>query len=127
MHGQSPKVADMQGQTVSRLRNGVKLHQFSSLLPSGSRRTLSGPDDFCILDCIFCQQQGVYYIMDLMCWKGYSLYDCSTEFRLFWRESKLKEDLEGVEGGWGSCRYSFVPVPVHTCSPGIRSLTNLIP
>lgn len=28
---------------------------------------------------------------DLMCWKGYSLYGCSAEFRLFWVQSKLAE------------------------------------
>lgn len=26
-----------------------------------------------------------------MCWRGYSLYDCTTEFRLFWAQSKLAE------------------------------------
>ncbi len=26
-----------------------------------------------------------------MCWKGYSLYGCSAEFRLFWVQSKLAE------------------------------------
>jgi hypothetical protein len=26
-----------------------------------------------------------------MCWKGYSLYACSAEFRLFWVQSKLAE------------------------------------
>jgi snurportin-1 len=26
-----------------------------------------------------------------MCWKGYSLYDCSAEFRLYWVQSKLAE------------------------------------
>ena len=33
---------------------------------------------------------------DLLCWRGYGLYDCSAEFRLFWLHSKLAED--GVDG-----------------------------
>jgi hypothetical protein len=27
-----------------------------------------------------------------MCWKGYALYDCTAEFRLFWLRGKLEEE-----------------------------------
>ena len=30
--------------------------------------------------------------MDVMCWKGYALYDCTAEFRLFWLRGKLEEE-----------------------------------
>ena len=33
-----------------------------------------------------------YYILDVMCWKGYALYDCTAEFRLFWLRGKLEEE-----------------------------------
>ncbi len=45
-----------------------------------------------------------------MCWKGYSLYHCSAEFRLFWVQGKLAESsatsafatsLRGPSGGAG--------------------------
>ncbi|PNH08614.1 Snurportin-1, partial [Tetrabaena socialis] len=29
---------------------------------------------------------------DLLCWRGYALYDCAAEFRAFWLESKLREE-----------------------------------
>ena len=112
----------VQGSTVSRMRNGRILHRFSSWLPGGSRRTLSGTDNYCILDCIFHEPNGTYFIMDVMCWKGYSLYDCSTEFRLYWINSKLQEEAHEscqavVEPG-GMRRYSIQLVPAYTCSSG---------
>ena len=81
-----------------------------------------GNDAFCILDCIFHEEDATYYIMDTMCWKGYSLYDCTTEFRLFWRDTKLAEegDLGSAGAGPGSdSRYSFRSVPAYPCTPGI--------
>lgn len=44
------------------------------------------------------QPGGVYYIQDVLVWRGYSLVDCGAEFRLFWLASKLGEE---VEGDWG--------------------------
>jgi snurportin-1 len=94
------------GETVSRKRNGVILHRFASSLPAGSRfvclfviylkfvcsselngviclfrMTNQGKQGACILDCIYQNQTKTYYIIDLMCWKGYDLYDSTTEFR----------------------------------------------
>lgn len=31
-----------------------------------------------------------------MCWKGHAVYDCSSEFRLFWLTQKLAEDAPGA-------------------------------
>ena len=108
---------------MSRLRNGRVLHRFASWLPCGSRRTQAGndSDSYCILDCIFQEARSTYYIMDLMCWKGYTLYDCSTEFRQFWMQSKLPEARPADAGSCSECRYSFEPVPAFKCSPGIST------
>lgn len=137
-------VVSINGTTVSRQRNGSVLHHFPSALPSGARtRENSGSaDSYCILDCIFhevrlssfviqvfisvfnsflyvliyCQWQAdqTYYVIDMVCWRGYSLYDCNAEFRFFWLNSKLTEG--------GACeppshyhRYRFCPVPVYNC------------
>lgn len=37
------------------------------------------------------QEDETYYVLDAMSWKGYSLYDCTTDFRLFWVQNKLEE------------------------------------
>lgn len=80
-----------------------------------------------------------------MCWKGYSLYHCSAEFRLFWVQSKLAESsatsafatsLLGVGGGSGvggsgstanggadgqpaatAAVRRFQPLPAYRCTP----------
>lgn len=110
-------VISSQHMTISRHRNGSILHKFPSALPNGSRESSAGSgDDFCILDCVFHDANSVYYVLDMMCWKGYALYDCSAEFRLFWVQSKLAECLPG--SGQEQQRYTFVPVPAFTCTQG---------
>ena len=81
-------------------RDGALLHRFASQLPAGSRATAEGHDAACILDCILHQvrpqgrggsctslarrllklplppcarQDGTFYIVDAMCWRGYNL------------------------------------------------------
>ncbi|WVZ73214.1 hypothetical protein U9M48_021554 [Paspalum notatum var. saurae] len=74
-----------------RVRNGSILHRFPSDLPNGSKRDISGPaSSYSILDCIFHETDETYYIIDMICWRGYSLYDCTAEFRFFWVNSKLR-------------------------------------
>lgn len=60
------------------------------------------------------QADQTYYVIDMLCWKGYSLYDCTAEFRFFWLNSKLAET--------GACeppshyqKYRFSLVPICTC------------
>ncbi|XP_043726349.1 snurportin-1 [Telopea speciosissima] len=109
-------VVSSDGTTVSRLRNGSILHHFPSALPNGARtKDISGPaHSFSILDCIFHEPDQTYYVIDMLCWRGYSLYDCSAEFRFFWLKSKLAET--------GACdppsqyhRYRFSSVPIYDC------------
>ncbi|CAN6464786.1 unnamed protein product [Victoria cruziana] len=86
-------VVSSNGTTVSRLRNGTVLHHFPSALPNGARtKEVLGPASmFCILDCVFHEPDQTYYVIDMICWRGYSLYDCTAEFRFFWLNSKLAE------------------------------------
>lgn len=55
-----------------------------------------------------------YYVIDMVCWAGYSLYECTAEFRFFWLNSKLVES--------GACeppsfyhKYTFSQVSVYNC------------
>jgi snurportin-1 len=57
------------GITTSRSVDGKILNRFPSRLPSGSKYTLSA-SQFCILDCIFCEEESTYYCLDMLCWKG---------------------------------------------------------
>ncbi|CAM8896126.1 unnamed protein product [Rhodiola kirilowii] len=76
-------VVSSKGTTVSRLRNGAVLHHFPSALPSGSRKkTVSDPSQsYSVLDCIFHELDQTYYVIDMVCWRGYSLHYCTAEFR----------------------------------------------
>ncbi|KAI9079718.1 hypothetical protein K1719_038339 [Acacia pycnantha] len=109
-------IVSCNGTTISRLRNGSILHRFPSALPNGSRkRDVSGSaQSYSILDCIFHELDQTYYVIDMVCWRGYSLYDCTAEFRFFWLNSKLAES--------GACdapshyhKYRFSLVPVYNC------------
>lgn len=106
--------------TISRHRNGSILHKFQSLLPNGSRSSAAGSgDDVCILDCIFHETDNTYYVLDMMCWKGYILYDCSAEFRLYWVQLKLAECTAcTADGSQDQHRYPFVPLAAYTCTQG---------
>ena len=57
-----------------------------------------------------------YHVMDVMCWAGYQLYDCTSEFRMYWMHSKLQEMPH--QGRCGHNSYSFVAVPFHQCDIG---------
>ncbi|CAD5330798.1 unnamed protein product [Arabidopsis thaliana] len=55
-----------------------------------------------------------YYVIDMVCWRGYSLYECTTEFMFFWLQSKLVET--------GACdppsfyhKFRFSVVPFYNC------------
>ncbi|XVF08705.1 hypothetical protein REPUB_Repub07fG0026500 [Reevesia pubescens] len=119
-------VVSSNGTTVSRQRNGSILHHFPSALPAGAKtRDGSGSaQSYCILDCIFHELDQTYYVIDMVCWNGYSLYDCTAEFRFFWLNSKLEES--------GACnppsyyhKFRFSAVPVYTCDQsGLYSAYN---
>uniref|UniRef100_A0A9I9DZW0 Snurportin-1 n=1 Tax=Cucumis melo TaxID=3656 RepID=A0A9I9DZW0_CUCME len=109
-------VVSSNGTTISRLRNGSILHRFPSALPNGAKtKNASGSGQtYSILDCIFHEVNQTYYVIDMICWRGYSLYDCAAEFRFFWLNSKLAES--------GACeppsyyhKYKFSLVPVYSC------------
>ncbi|EMS59538.1 hypothetical protein TRIUR3_16757 [Triticum urartu] len=110
--GKRCMVVSSNGITISRLRNGTILHRFPSALPNGSKKGLSGPaSSYSILDCIFHEPDETYYIVDMICWRGYSLYDCTAEFRFFWVNSKLTETSAGdPPSAYHRYRFSVVPM-----------------
>lgn len=109
-------VVSSNGTTISRLRNGSMLHRFPSALPNGARTSKNSQSgqSYCILDCIFHEPDQTYYVIDMVCWAGMSLYECTTEFRFFWLNSKLVET--------GACnapsayhKFRFSTVPIYNC------------
>uniref|UniRef100_A0A6B2LK88 Snurportin-1 n=1 Tax=Arcella intermedia TaxID=1963864 RepID=A0A6B2LK88_9EUKA len=103
-----------QQNTMSRLKNGTLIENFKSLLPGGGGRKKDPIKDYCLLDCILSDQTLSYYVLDLMVWKGQMYYDCESEFRFFWAQSKLSEE-EGLDEISDRNQLKIVPLPRFGC------------
>jgi len=108
------------GVTTSRLASGILLNKFSSNLPGGSRAQGGPKNSFTILDCIYHPDTQTYFVLDLMAWRGCLYYDCATDFRIFWMNSKLSEVTCHTVSTDNPFR--FVPLPFYECDfDGLRA------
>eukprot|EP00890_Picochlorum_soloecismus_P003042 jgi/Picsp_1/3739/NSC_06575-R1_mrna cap enzyme len=105
--GQRCLVVASHGATMVRSRTGHLKETFPSGLPSGGGAGDGRAMRECILDCIFHPGNNTFYVL------GHDLCNCTTEFRMFWKQSKLDEDIVRHD----SDVYSFEPLPVHAASP----------
>uniref|UniRef100_A0A8C1HE12 Snurportin-1 n=1 Tax=Cyprinus carpio carpio TaxID=630221 RepID=A0A8C1HE12_CYPCA len=93
--GKRSLVVASKGSTSSYTKSGYCVNRFPSLIPGGKRHNSALGKDYTILDCIYSDVDRTYYILDVMCWRGHPVYDCSTEFRFYWLQSKV-EEVEGL-------------------------------
>eukprot|EP01117_Protostelium_nocturnum_P020062 TRINITY_DN8869_c0_g2_i1.p1 TRINITY_DN8869_c0_g2~~TRINITY_DN8869_c0_g2_i1.p1 ORF type:complete len:335 (-),score=118.18 TRINITY_DN8869_c0_g2_i1:350-1354(-) len=109
------------GETVARdASTGKLIQKFQSVLPNGSFKTREGPDNYSILDCLWNGKD--FVVLDLMCWGGHLYYDCSTDFRFFWLQSKLSQVNAGAISSLNP--FPFLPSPCLDCT--LQSITNAI-
>eukprot|EP01029_Cantina_marsupialis_P015119 TRINITY_DN331186_c0_g1_i1.p1 TRINITY_DN331186_c0_g1~~TRINITY_DN331186_c0_g1_i1.p1 ORF type:complete len:479 (-),score=119.57 TRINITY_DN331186_c0_g1_i1:55-1491(-) len=114
-------VIAVDGATYSRSRDGRVLQRFPSSLPGGCRnsRNNGNPNkkgqNYTILDCVWNATNSTFYVMDIMCWGGYSLYDCNCDFRLFWAYQKLSEVDCSLTTRLN--KFSIIPTPFFECNP----------
>ncbi|XP_046806971.1 snurportin-1 [Lucilia cuprina] len=92
--GQRCLVVAARGETKMFSKNKKYRMTFSSILPGGG--ILGSCNDYCILDCIYCKEMDIFYILDALHF-SIPLVDCDAEFRFFWLKSKLNE-LDEFEG-----------------------------
>ncbi|XP_063053837.1 snurportin-1 [Engraulis encrasicolus] len=90
--GKRSLVIASKGSTAAYTKSGYCVNRFPSGLPGGNRHNNAIGKDYTILDCIYSEVDRTYYILDVMCWRGHPVYDCSTEFRFFWLQSKMEEE-----------------------------------
>ncbi|KAI8143537.1 hypothetical protein BJV82DRAFT_96340 [Fennellomyces sp. T-0311] len=106
------------GETVARRKNGSVWKRFQSTLPNGSKgRSDRGGAGHCILDCVYDAVHWTFYVLDVMCWKGYSVYNCDTDFRHFWLQTKVESEMDARTGE--NMFYKFKPLrPMPTTELG---------
>lgn len=97
-------------------KSGKQVKTFPSSLPGGNRNQGGrARHSYTILDCVFSDSNGIFYILDMMCWDGYQYYDCDTEFRLAWVQQKFIENQDlRVRNRINP--YCFQPLPVYQCT-----------
>jgi snurportin-1 len=99
------------GYTIARSRGGRVVNKFQSRLPNGSK--LHNSKEFCILDCIYDPVHWTYYVLDIMSWNGYSIFDCDTNFRHYWLQTKIVNSEFNKSDGENQF-YKFIALkPVH--------------
>lgn len=118
-------VVSSRGMTSVYTKNGYMLHRFPTMLPGGSRSFGGCNQDATIFDCIYSELESVYYILDIMTWNGYPLYDSETEFRFYWLHTKYNESSECFEAHPHShFKSKFIALPNFTCTKEI--ITNAL-
>jgi len=103
------------GSTKVFSKSGKQVKSFPSNLPGGNRNQGRARNKYTILDCIYSESNGIFYILDMMCWDGYQYYDCDTEFRLSWVQQKFIENRDLTVRSRIN-PYSFQPLPVYQCT-----------
>ncbi|XP_039629590.1 snurportin-1 isoform X1 [Polypterus senegalus] len=104
------------GSTAAYAKNGYCVNRFPSALPGGSHHNSNMGKDYTILDCIFSDVDRTYYILDLMCWRGHPVYDCPTDFRFYWLQSKVEEEEGKLEEITKSNPFHFVRLQNVLCT-----------
>lgn len=113
--GKRSLVVASKGSTTSYTKSGYCVNRFPSLIPGGNRHNSALGKDYTILDCIYSDVDRTYYILDIMCWRGHPVYDCSTEFRFYWLQSKV-EEVEGLSEISKINPFRFVSLNSISCS-----------
>ncbi|XP_053220468.1 tyrosine-protein phosphatase non-receptor type 9 isoform X6 [Podarcis raffonei] len=114
--GKRALIVASQGSTAAYTKSGFCVNRFPSLLPGGSRRTSATGKEYTILDCIYSEAQQMYYILDVMCWRGHPVYDCQTDFRFYWLHSKMQEE-DGLGKKSRLNPFKFVGLQSYSCTP----------
>ncbi|KAM6970148.1 snurportin-1 [Aplochiton taeniatus] len=113
--GKRSLIVASKGSTAAYTKSGYCVNRFPSLMPGGNRHNSAMGKDYTILDCIYSEVDRTYYILDVMCWRGHPVYDCPTEFRFYWLQSKV-EEAEGLAEVAKRNPFRFVSLQSSSCS-----------
>jgi len=117
------------GHTTAYTKSGHALNKFPSLLPGGSFKTWkkSSSSSFTILDCIYDEINRTYWMLDLISYKGTSMYESETDFRFFWLNTKLLEENPNISTYSPVNPYKFIPCSYVPCLNNdiVNALTDM--
>ncbi|XP_041693593.1 snurportin-1 [Coregonus clupeaformis] len=113
--GKRSLIVASKGSTAAYTKSGYCVNRFPSLLPGGNRHNSAMGKDYTILDCIYSEVERTYFILDVMCWRGHPVYDCPTEFRFYWLQSKVQE-TDGMADITKRNPFKFVSLQSTACS-----------
>ncbi|KAJ7998299.1 hypothetical protein DPEC_G00221250 [Dallia pectoralis] len=113
--GKRSLIVASKGSTAAYTKGGYCVNRFPSLLPGGNRHNSAMGKDYTILDCIYSELERTYFILDVMCWRGHPVYDCPTEFRFYWLQSKVQE-TDGLAEIAKRNPFKFVSLQSTACS-----------
>lgn len=113
--GKRSLIVASKGCTAAYTKSGHCVNRFPSRLPGGSRKNSARGKDYTILDCIYSEVDRTYYILDVMCWRGHSVYDCPTDFRFYWLQTKV-EETDGLSEIANINPFRFVSLRNSQCS-----------
>uniref|UniRef100_V9KM21 Snurportin-1 n=1 Tax=Callorhinchus milii TaxID=7868 RepID=V9KM21_CALMI len=105
------------GSTAAYTKSGFCVNRFPSQLPGGNRQNSAAGKDYTILDCIYNEVNRTFFVLDVMCWRGHPVYDCQTDFRFFWLQSKLQEEGEKLSEIATVNPFRFVGLQSSPCAP----------
>ncbi|XP_013115170.2 snurportin-1 [Stomoxys calcitrans] len=94
--GQRCLVVSARGRTKMFSKNGRHRMSFKSILPGGGASVRSA-GGFSILDCVYNEDMGAFYVLDVLWYGKQSFLDCEAQFRFFWLKSKFEELQEEEE------------------------------
>ncbi|KAM4675965.1 tyrosine-protein phosphatase non-receptor type 9-like [Discoglossus pictus] len=121
--GKRSLIVASRGSTAAYTKSGYCVNRFPSILPGGNRHHNPSGKDYTILDCIYNEEMRTYYVLDVMCWRGHPVYDCQTDFRFYWLQSKLQEE-EGLCDVSKRNPFKFVGLQNFPCS--LDSVQNVL-
>ncbi|GFT91065.1 snurportin-1 [Nephila pilipes] len=114
--GKRSLIVASRGYTKSYTKSGYPVMSFQSELPGGNKKSSIPMHVYSLLDCIYDAVNRTFYVLDIMCWNSHPCFDSDTEFRFYWKNTKISEtpNLQTVSR---SNNYKFVDLPFFNCNP----------
>ncbi|GFS55354.1 snurportin-1 [Trichonephila inaurata madagascariensis] len=109
-------VVASRGYTKVFTKSGFRIMSFQSDIPGGNKTGSSPMHVYSLLDCIFDATSQTFYVLDVMCWNSHPCFDTETEFRFYWKSSKISE-APNLQELSRSNHYKFEDVPFFSCDP----------